>query len=112
MVLSDKKVCVKTAYASGEGVFVNEDVGKGVLLMEERLPEVCIPDDAHLPEACSWCMAWKPSGGEEMWYTDSHKPLLQCTRSVSPPPSPLPSLTPRRCKTVKYCDQVIPPTPV
>lgn len=78
----------------GTGLFVDSKIAPGQLVLDIREPLVTVPDDAHLKECCSRCMAWKPEDGVSSrsmlnLYHDEN-PLSFCTG----------------CKVVKYCSKV------
>ena len=82
--------------SSGRGAFASQDIPAGSLVLEISNPLICIPDDAHLDDCCSYCMSWKPSSGASsvaQSYTDD-APLSYCLG----------------CKVVKYCGKVCCPS--
>ncbi|KAI5820923.1 hypothetical protein BZA77DRAFT_300333 [Pyronema omphalodes] len=80
--------------SNGTGLFTSITHEAGVSILTIPQPLITIPDDAHLSETCSGCLAWKPASDKSSKngvnsYYSSGKELLNCTG----------------CRTVKYCDQ-------
>lgn len=79
----------------GTGLFAASQIIAGQLITGIPEPLVTVPDDAHLKECCSWCMAWKPATVDE-----GSKSMLNPYRDET-------SLNYcAGCRVVRYCGKV------
>lgn len=79
----------------GVGLFADCKISPGQLVVDIPDPLVTVPDDAHLKECCSRCMAWRPEddGASPISMLNPYldeQPLSYCTG----------------CRAVKYCSKV------